>query len=171
MKQALIIICLSFGFLFPVVAQEFEVPKNCVLKAKEDYPKYQQDVLNAIDWAFKTPIDLQANKRKDVNAFLIMWLTGSPAVSIEVNSDIVTFIKPNAELIMIFMYGWAKHSIVNNTNDKVSGNIKGIEAVIDFYTKSKDKMLKDKNVEKYIKLKEKGTLESFIQKKTLKSTK
>ena len=142
--------------------------KKPVLKAKEDYPKYQQDVLRAIDWALNTPFYVQTDKRKDVNAFLLMWLTGSPTVNIEVHSDIVSFIKPNGELIMIFMCGWAKHSIDNNTNDKVSGNIKGIEAVIDFYTKNKDKMPKYKNVEKYIKLKEKGKLESFVQKKVSK---
>jgi len=33
------------------------------------------------------------------------------------------------------------------------GNLKGIESVIDFYQKNKTSLQKDKNVEKYIKMK------------------
>ena len=90
MKKSLSFLMVLFLAL-NIAAQEFEVPKNYVLKNKADYPKYETDVLKAIDWLLQTPINSQPEKRIEVNRFLIMWLTGSPDVSIEIKSEIVNF--------------------------------------------------------------------------------
>jgi hypothetical protein len=150
---------------FNLVAQQFEVPKNYVLKEKSDYPKYENDIIKGIDWLLQTPINAQAEKRKEVNRFLIMWLTGSPDVSIEIKSEIVNFTNLNPDLLMVFLGGWTKYALENNySKNKIMGNQKGIEAVIDFYQKNKNDLKKDKQVEKYIKLKDKGKLEEHIAK-------
>ena len=157
---------LMFSILtFNLVAQEFEVPKNYVLKEKEDYSKYESEVLNGIDWLLQTPINSQPEKRKEVNMFILSWLEGSPTVSVEIKQEIVSFMKPNPDLLMIFMCGWTKYSLENKDyNNKIKGNQKGVEAVIEFYLKNKENLKKDKNVEKYIKLKEEGKLEEYISK-------
>lgn len=147
-----------------LLAQEFEVPKNYVLKQKEDYPKYESEVLKGIDWLLQTPINSQPEKRKEINAFIVVWLTGSPDVSLEINSKIVNFMNPNPELLIIFMCGWTKYALETNDNNKITGNLKGIEAVIEFYLKNRENLKKDKKVEHYIKLKEKGELGKFITK-------
>jgi hypothetical protein len=150
---------------FNLVAQEFEVPKNYVLKQKEDFSKYEGDVLKGIDWLLQTPINTQTEKRKEINTFIIAWLTGSPDVSIEIKTEIVSFMKPNADLLIVFMCGWTKYSLeTKDYKNKIKGNLSGIEAVIEFYVKNKENLKKDKNVEKYIKLKEEGKLEDYISK-------
>lgn len=146
-----------------VFAQEFEVPVNYAFSTNEDYAKYETDILKSIDWLTNTSVKTRPDKRKEVSSFVIMWLTGCPNVSVEVNTDIINFIEPNPELLMIFMCGWTKYSLeTKDYNNKIMGNLKGIEAVIDFYTRNRENMEKDKNVEKYIKMKDKGTLEEFI---------
>jgi hypothetical protein len=148
-----------------LIAQEFEVPNNYVFTTKDDFAKYEGDILKGIDWLLKTPINIQPEKRKDVNAFVMAWLTGSPTVSVEIKPEIVSFMKPNADLLMIFMCGWTKYSLeTREYNNKIMGNQKGVEAVIEFYLKNKEHLKKDNNVEKYIKLKEKGKLEEYISK-------
>jgi hypothetical protein len=148
-----------------VFAQEFKVPDDYVFSTSEDYAKYETDILKGIDWLTNTPIKTQPDKRKEVNSFVVLWLTGCPDVSVEVNTDIINFIEPNPELLMIFMCGWTKYSLeTKDYNNKIMGNLKGIEAVIDFYSRNRENMEKDKNVEKYMKMKEKGTLEEFITK-------
>ena len=150
---------------FSLVAQEFEVPKNCVMTKDEDFAKHEGDVLKGIDWLLNTPINIQPEKRKEVNGFFMTWLTGTPTVSIEIKPEIVNFMKPNSELLMIFMCGWTKYAIESkDSKNKTMGNQKGIEAVIDFYIKNKESLKKDANVEKYIKMKEVGKLEEFISK-------
>jgi len=164
MKKLFIIFTLSI-FTFNLVAQEFEVPRNYVLKQKEDFSKYEGEVLKGIDWLTQTPLNTQPEKRKEINTFVIAWLTGSPDVSIDIKPEIVNFMKPNVDLLMIFMCGWTKYSLeTKDYNNKIKGSQKGIEAVIEFYMKNKENLKKDKNVEKYIKLKEEGKLEEYISK-------
>ncbi len=164
MKRVIGIVTLTI-LAINVFAQEFEVPKNYVFSNKEDYAKYEADILKSIDWLTNTPIQTQPEKRKEVNTFVMVWLTGSPNVSVEIKTEIVNFMEPNPDLLMIFMCGWTKYSIeTKDYKNKIIGNQKGIDAVIDFYTKNRENLKKDKNVEKYIKMKDKGTLEEYITK-------
>lgn len=161
---------LTFVLLFVTMtiglnAQDFEVPKNYTLDKVEDYASYEQDVINCVGWLMKTPLNVETEKRKNANAFLLKWLTGSPNVHLDIKQEILTFMTTSPDLLMIFMGGWAKYSLeTKDFDDKVAGNHAGIISVIDFYTKNKELMRKDKNVEKYIKMKEKGKLKDFIKK-------
>lgn len=157
---------LMFSILtFNLVAQEFEVPKNCILAKGEDYAKYEGEILKGIDWLLKAPMATQPEKRREVNRFVMTWLTGSPTVTVNIKPEIVNFMNPNPDLLMVFMCGWTKYSIeTKDNNNTAMGNQKGIEAVIEFYTKNKEYLKKDNNVEKYIKLKENGKLEEYISK-------
>ncbi|MCD4793814.1 MAG: hypothetical protein K8R54_11300 [Bacteroidales bacterium] len=160
---------LTFTLLFAIItigliAQDFEVPQNYKLDKVEDYALYEQDVINCVDWLMKTPLNKEASKRKDANAFLLKWMTGSPNVHLEIKQEIVTFISTSPDLFMLFMGGWTKYSLeTKDFDDKVAGNMAGIKTVIDFYTKNKEFIKKDKNIEKYIKMKEKGKLKDFIK--------
>jgi hypothetical protein len=156
----LLLTILSVG----VFAQEFEVPKDYKFQTAKDYAPYEKDIINCVTWLLNTPLTEQPDKRKESNAFLLKWLTGSPTIKIEIKGEIVTFMD-TPELLMLFMGGWAKYSLESgDLNNKVKGNMAGIEAVIEFYTKNKEALSKNKNVEKYIKMKEKGTLKEFIEK-------
>ncbi len=157
----LILTTISLGLF----SQDFEVPKDYKLVKVEDYAPYEQDVINCVDWLMITPLNENAAKRKEANAFLLKWLTGSPNVHLDIKSEIVTFMSTSPDLLMIFMGGWAKYSLeTKDFNNKVEGSLAGIESVIEFYKKNRELMPKDKNVEKYIKMKEKGTLKEYIEK-------
>lgn len=158
----------SVFFAFIVLglsAQDLNVPRDYELKTKEDYARYQPDLLSCITWIMNTPVEVKPEKRKEANAFVVKWITGSPDVSIELKPEIVNFMEPNHDLLVIFLSAWTKYSIENNDyKNKLQGNLKGVEAVIDFYKKNREHLSKDKNVEKYMKMKEKGDLENIIAK-------
>ncbi len=148
-----------------LLAQEFNVPKDYKLDKAEDYAPYEQDIIKCVDWLAKTPLNEQQNKRKEANAFLLKWLTGSPNVHLEIKQEIVTFMGTSPDLLMIFMGGWAKYSLESKDFDnKIKGSKAGIETVIDFYNANREFMSKDKNVEKFIKMKNKGKLDEYITK-------
>ena len=148
-----------------IVAQDFTVPTNVKLDKAENYALYEQDVLNAINWLTETSITEQQAKRKDVNSFVLQWLSGCPYVHIEIKPEIVTFMGTTPDFLIMFMSGWAKYSIETKDYDnKIAGSLAGIEMVIAFYEKNKVSLPKDKNVEKYIKMKDKGTLTKYVTK-------
>lgn len=161
---------LAFALMLATISltlfsQNFEVPQNPKLDKPDDFARYEQDVIKCFDWLMDTPIDEQKAKRMDASSFLLKWLSGSPDVHIMIKEEIVTFLGSTPDLLMVFMGGWAKYSLESKDFDnRVAGNLAGIEAVIAFYQKNRDSLPKDKNVEKYIKMKEKGKLKEYIEK-------
>jgi len=132
------------------------------LVTKEDYAKYEQKVIKDFNWLFETPIGVNPVKRKKTNSFLMQWMSGSPNVSIELSENITTYMDC-ADCLMIFMGGWTKYTLETKKFSKLDANLIGTENVIEFYTFNKSKIGKNRNIEKFIKLKEKGKLEKYIK--------
>lgn len=151
---------LSISFLSK--AQDFEIP-DYQLKDSADYSRYEEDVLNCIQWLKANAPDKYTQKRDKAKAFLLTWIMGSPNVTITLDSKITTFSK-SPELFLLFMAGWTQYSLeTRNYDDAVNGALKGIMVVIDYYEQYKDKLGKNKGVEKYIKMKSEGTLENYVR--------
>lgn len=144
-------------------SQDFEVPEDYVLDKEKDYAQYEQDVIDGVNWLLKTPVTKEKAKRKEVNAFILKWIIGSPSVSIEINEGIVTFMKCS-DCLLMFMGGWTKYALeAEDDIDTMHGTIAGIECAIEFYKKNKSSLGKNKAIEKYIKLQEKNELEEYLE--------
>jgi len=163
MKKICLIVVVTFLCISAAFAQTYEVPKDYILKAKEDYPKYESDVLKAIDFLEQTPWSEQPEKRDEAKAFVLKWIEGSPTVSIEINSEIVKFSKNNVELLGSYMYGYTKYALLNKVNfDVFQAKVAGVRAVITKYTNEPGHK-KNSEVEKVIKLDKDGKLEDWIK--------
>lgn len=162
MKNLLSVVLLSlsigaFGQL------EFKVPENYRFKEKEDYKKYEKEFIEACEWLMTTPVQINKKNRKEVSQFVLKYIMGSPDVMIEI-SDLAMFSSSN-EYLTIFMAGWSvEHLKTRKFDDKLSGCMAGIKAVIEFYESNSEYLGKDKKIKKYIKLKKKGKLEHYIKK-------
>jgi len=157
------LICLLF-LSTSLLAQEVEIPNDLKLENAEEYKKTEQLVLNSTDWLLKTPISENPNKRKEINAFLMKWMSGSPTVSIELVSGIVPLDCPDC--LMSFMSGWTKYSLENDySKNKVECAGAGAENTIEFYLKNKSALGKNSDMEKLIKQQKKGKLKKYIESK------
>ncbi|MDA3883691.1 MAG: hypothetical protein PF481_10455 [Bacteroidales bacterium] len=159
--------CTIACFLFAVssFAQTVDIPTNYSLEKAEDYAQYEDEIIASVDWLIAVPLSEQQNKREKVQKFLFTWIVGAPNVTIELNDKIVSFMGTSPHALIIFMGGWTRQSLQSGTDSKLEGNIAGIEAVIEYYQKNKASIEKDKKIEKYITMQEKGTLRDFVKKK------
>lgn len=133
------------------------------LETKEDYAKYEKDVVDAYRWLMKTPVDVEPRQREALNSFLIEWISGSPNVTIELSENIVSYVDC-ADCLVIFMAGWTSYALeTKDFDNKLKGNLAGTESVIEFYQSNKKALGKNKAIEKFIKLKDSNKLESFIK--------
>ncbi len=163
MNKIKMLICLLFVST-SLLAQEVEIVNDVKLENAKDYKKTEQLVLNSTEWLLKTPISENPGKRKEVNAFLMKWMSGSPTVSIELVSGIVPL--DCADCLMSFMSGWTKYSIENDySKNKVECAVAGAENAIEFYQKNKSELGKNSDMEKLIKQKKKGKLKKYIESK------
>lgn len=134
---------------------------------KEEFIASEKKVLATIDWLENTPIDQEPGKRKLQNAMLVSWLTNSPTVTLEINADVLTFTKKNADLLILFMGGWTRFSLQNGySKDAVQGSLAGIKSAIKVYKSGLLK--KDKEMQKMVDLDEKGELEAWVKTKLKK---
>jgi len=148
-----------------IYAQDFEVPKNVKMKKAKDYEKYEADVIKAVNWIESTPLNKYKNKRRDVNQFLMQWLSGAPNVTIEIGTFQLDYTENNPELLMIFMGAWAKETLENpDADDKVlAGNLAGFKSILKFYKANIDKGLKkNRKMEKLLKLSD-TELETWVK--------
>ena len=156
------ILCVQSNF-----SQEFTIPNDVKLDSPEDYKKHEADILNCINWLENTPVNQNPEKRTKANAFLMLWATGTPTVTIEMQSFQLDLTKKNSGLLMTFMGGWIKHSIENpnEKNNTLANNIAGINSLIKVYSSNKgDGIKKDKRVEKLVKMNE-DELEKWVVEK------
>lgn len=160
MKNIITLIVLLFvsSGLF---AQDFSLPADIKLKKAEDYSKTEKLVLDAIEWLHNTPVNEQESKRKEVSAFLITWMSGSPTVSIGLVSGIVPL--DQADYLMSFMSGWTKYSLENNySKDNVECAVAAVNHTIAFYEENKPELGRNSQMEKLIKQKKKGNLKKYV---------
>jgi hypothetical protein len=143
-------------------SQNFEVPTNYQLKAAADYTQYEKDVIAAAKWLKDTPLNEQSDKRREVAAFVISWISGSPTVNVEINPIIMDFNKKNEGMLLMYMAFSARYVLENNYSKDMRAKHKAaLKDMISVY-KLNQGIKKDKKMEKLIKSDEGGTLDDWL---------
>ncbi len=143
-----------------VSAQKFVVPEIPGDIEKSEYAKYTEDAMNCIDW-LKThsPSD---PKRQNVAAFALWWLSGTPDVHMVLNTDVMKF--EDGNLLLLFLSGWGQYAIQQKDDSQLEGCFAGVNTALDYYVKYKKELGKDKGAEQFLKMRDKGTLKSYLAK-------
>ncbi len=143
-------------------SQNFELPKDYILKVADDYVKYEKDIIAAAKWLKSVPLNEQHEKRKEVSAFVVEWVNGSPTVNVELNKNILDFEKKNTGMLVLFMAGCAQYVLENNySNDMTAKQKAALRGMIDVYKAGKG-IKKDKKMEKLIKSDDAGELDQWL---------
>jgi hypothetical protein len=163
MKKNLFVTSLFILLYVAVPAQDFEVPGGYTLKVKEDYTHYEKDVIAATSWLQATPLDEQKEKRKEISAFLMDWINGSPTVDVEINPAIMDFEKKNSGMLMLYMATCARYVLENNySKDRRAKHKYALQAMMGVYKTDKG-IKKDKKMEKLIKASDEGKIDEWLE--------
>lgn len=137
--------------------------KTYELKNKEDYALYEEDIVKMTNWLINTPLSEESELRRQINAFIVEWVTGSPKVSVELSEKTVPYLKCS-ECLALFMGSWSKYCIETNDYENApEACLAATRDVITFYTKNKKELGKNKEIEKLIVLQEKGELKAYVE--------
>jgi hypothetical protein len=163
MLHSRIFIALATCFISTIAySQSFDVPQNVLLNTASDYARYEKDIIQAANWLVNTPINEQAEKRKEVSAFVVTWINGSPTVNVEINPTIMDFDKKNSGMLVIYMASSTKYVLENNySKDMRTKQKAALKDMITVY-KSGSGIEKDKKMEKLIKADEEGKLDEWL---------
>lgn len=169
-KEKTILMCLLFGLSATLRVQgqiNFEVPQNVELNAKDDYAKYETDMINAAKWLEETDLNKEADKRQQVNAFVLKWITGSPTVNVEISKQLGKIYDNNIQLLGIYLASYARNYLENkSTATTFSATKAGLLSMMNVYKKGIE-ISKSKEMEKVIKLADENKLDEYINDKLM----
>ena len=162
MKKFILSLSIAFLFSLHINAQtKFDVPKNVQLKAGSDYPKYKDDIINAAKWLEETDLDKDIAKRKEVDAFIIQWISGTPDITVAVTEGHTKLYGDNTELMIVFLASYSRNFLENQNATKETATKAGVISMMNVYKKG-IAIAKNKEMEKAIKANDNGKLDKYI---------
>ncbi len=163
----LLVASIIMNATFCAAQTTYEVPENVVLIEKDDYPKYEADVVKATNWLEATDLDKENHKRNLTSAFLLKWITGSPTVTVDISKKLSDIYGKNADLLMLYMARYSSHYIENKaTATKASAIKAGLISIMNVYNKGIN-IKKSKEMLKVIKANEENKLDEYIADKLI----
>lgn len=98
-----------------------------------------------------------------MNAWVLIWITNSPTVTVEVSLPIISPFEKNPELSLLFMAGYSRYCLENNySKDKLKCNTAGLKSAINCYNLGGD-VKKDKALNKLLDADKEGKLEDWVR--------
>lgn len=151
------LLCLSFNSF----SQDYQPPTGYTLQAKDDYAKYEKEIILAAKWLQATPFNEEKGKRIQVHAFVMDWVNGSPTVTVEIVPILMDFEKKNNGMLMLYMAGCARHALETNLSaTKKAQCLAALQGMIEMYKTGKG-INKDKKMEKLITAANEGSLDKW----------
>lgn len=158
--MSIIVFCLTpfLGWAQPTLPDEFE------LNTPEDYPQYQEIVIESLQWLLKTPLEEEVNLRAKQNAFDLIWLSGSPTISLDIDSKAMPFMENHEELFYTFIHGIALYQLKHPDEkiDKVKLHSYGLKAVAEMVIRSHNIDM-DSTLRKIVKAYRKKQIKEYTQ--------
>lgn len=103
---SILLACVQFSW-----GQGPRIPEDVQLEEPSDYTDQEGLARKCLAWLINTPLDEHVEKRMEVNAFVMMWLAGHPELKLDINSDVLPFIREDDTLIFPFIHGMALYQI------------------------------------------------------------
>ncbi len=138
------------------------VPEELVLTEAAHYSEHKALVKKCLSWLVKTPKDECVETRDELNAFVILWLSGAPDLTVDVSTDCMLFIEENEDLFFTFLHGVALYQINHEKeNDPVVLHAQGLKAVA--HQAREAKCAKSAEIKKILKADRKDKLEEYAR--------
>ena len=159
-----IIASISFFLLSIGLLAQPSIPEEFDLTHGEDYAQYEPLVIESLEWLLKNPIDQDLEKRTELNAFVMIWLSGSPNIEMQINSTWLKFTEENEELFFTFLQGMALHQLEHpKEKDLVRLHAQGLNAVARQVIECQGCVKSNKALKKLIKAYKKGKMMSYVE--------
>ena len=145
-----------------VIAQDYQPPTN-LPETKEEFVASEKNFITAAKWLESTKLTKDDVTRTKTNAWVIVWVTNSPTVTVTVYGGVLKPFDKNPDLLSVFMANYARYVIENNYDkDEFKGNLAGIKSVISCANLGGD-IKKDKNLTKLLEADKEGKLEDWLK--------
>lgn len=140
-----------------------EIPKQYAWNSGEEYVRDQDKVQDVLKWLCMQPLGLDIQKRSLANAYVMEWISGTPSLRLEVNSEAFLFIEKHPELLFSLIQGMAYFAIAHpDEKDATKLHTEALE-VVAHHAELSEELSKDGDLKKLIRANRKKQLKAYYQ--------
>lgn len=130
---------------------------------------YNHNITECIHWLENVSPNIFKEEQAKAKQFLTEWATLSNDVQIVMDEKIVTFINSSPDMLIYYIGGWTKKSLITNGKlFKSDYAYAGLQSVINYYKRYNKLVNYDANIEKLTQLENAGGLLIQLQKDMIK---
>lgn len=164
MKYNLFLSCV-FCFLVVGAVAQCDAPlvsMNRPFEEAEDYLEGQEEVEKALDWLCSQPLNQCISEREQLNSYVMIWLSGSPHVTLEFDPSAAPFLEDHPDLLFPMIHGMTKMALRRNetsTHEIYAGGFR----TVDRLTRDMPRKEKSSELKELHKAVRKGKLRDYMQ--------
>lgn len=182
MKKLLIAAMLMFTG-YGAVAQDALIPMDYADANTQELYQYEQNVINCTEWLVNTPLGERDMDRQVIGQFVLIWMQASPSVVFNFDTKLMEFIENSSyqdEQATVYVGSYmtallkekeAAGTLNKSTllpkgvskADKITGAIGAIEGSLEFYDKNYATLGRNRDLEKFRKMKKEGKLREYVE--------
>lgn len=129
----------------------------------DDYRKADRSAVAAIDWLAEYPLTECEDDRNRLNAYVLVWLSGHPDVTVNLETKVFPFLTDHPELLFPVLFAMGKYVLLNQNDSNVLLNqhVAGLEAVLKIADTEKN-YRSDPTIKSLRKMRRKDHLTSYV---------
>jgi hypothetical protein len=140
----------------------FTAPENIILKTQEDYARYEPSIIESAKWIEETDLDKELDKRQEIIDFVLRWINGTTAITIELTDPVSKLFEKNDLLLGVFLASYASNALGHKGKpDKFEETRAALMAIMTVY-KKRIAITKSKTMEKAITMAGQDKLDDYI---------
>lgn len=158
----LLILLIPFGIVAQCDAPG--IPEGMTFEEPGDYRSADALAADCMEWLLAHDLDYCASDRNELNAFVLVWLSGHPDLIVDVKKEAIPFLRHHPELLYPMLHGMAMYLMETPEKERneINAHVAGLEAVTDAIGKCSD-YKKDEELKRLRKDRRKGRLEERVQ--------
>lgn len=139
------------------------IPTHFSLEVAADFDTHQALARKSMIWLLQEPLEAFPEKRTELNAFAMMWLSGHPSLRLEVNSSVIPGLREHDALFPVFTYGMALYQMLpTGSTDDLTLHVEGLRAVERMVSQTKS-LRRDRTFRPLRKAVRQGRLEAYTK--------
>lgn len=139
------------------------IPRDLRFEEADDYRKADALAADCIQWLL-SPEALQCEmKRKELDAFVMVWISGHPDITVNVDPKLLPYLKTYPELLFPSIYAMTADIMSGNgSEDPYNQHAVAVEAILDQYGRLKP-YRKNSHMKVLKKKRRKGELKAYLR--------
>ena len=138
--------------------------KALEFKSKEDYARYETEIMDMSDYLLKTAVDDQSDDTKIAFQNVFKWMQGTPDHGFQLDESITNITKHNAELLVPLLASMTSYVLhLKEKTDASDVKLNSFGLFLTYCENDKHAVKMNKELKKALAAKEKGELRRYLK--------